>query len=229
MKPFQHMLLAVLFVPGAIAFAAEPAQPRYNTVTLQSQAQREVANDLLTATLYVEVNDATAAGVANAVNTRVNEALRAAREVKGARVRSGTNRTFPVYSKGNQLQGWRGRGEIVLEARDFEAAAGLLGALQSGLQLSGIRFSLAPGTRRAAENELVAEAIAAFKERAEIVRAALGGRGYRLQHLAIGGGGAPAPRFGVARAAAAEVAAPELEAGFTTITVTANGTIELLE
>lgn len=221
----------VVLLASATAIAAEPA-PRYNSVTLQASAQRELANDLLSATLYVEVNDATAAGVAKAVNAAVNSALRTAHQEKAVRAWSGNNQTYPVYTRGNQLQGWRGRGEVRVESKDFEAASKLIGKLQASMQLAGVQFSVSPEARAAAENELISQAIAAFKARAAIVQKALGGRGYKLQTLDVSSGRSmPVPRLAMARPAmAAEaVAPPALEGGVTMITVHANGTIEILE
>lgn len=213
------------------AGAAEPA-PRYNTVELQAEAQREVQNDLLNASLYVELNDASPAALANAINKRVNEALRVAKDTKGVTVRSGGNQTYPVYSRDNVLQAWRGRAEIRIESKDFEAASGLIGKLQAGMQLGNMSFSVSPEARRAAENELIAEAIAAFKARAEIVKAALAGRSYKLQRLNVANRhSAPPPRPLTARMAvsAQEVVAPNLEAGASVVTVMASGAIEILE
>jgi len=224
--------LLALMLCAATASAAETAPVRYNTVTLQAEVQREVPNDLLNAILYVEVNDASAAAVANTVNKRVNEALRVAKEHKGVRVRSGNNQAYPVYSRANQLQGWRGRAEIRIESRDFEAASSLIGKLQSDMQLANMGFSVSPESRRAAEDELAVEVIAAFKARADILRKALGGRSYKLQNVSVSNGyNAPQPRFAMARAAASaqEVTAPNPEAGVSRITVTANGAIEVIE
>jgi predicted secreted protein len=213
------------------AIAAEP--PRYNTVELQAEAQREVQNDLLNATLFVELNDANPAALADAVNKNVNEALRIAKEYKNVRVRSGNNQTYPVYAKANVLQGWRGRAEIRVESKDFAAASALIGKLQAGMQLGNMTFSVSPEARRTTENELIAEAIAAFKARAEIVKAALAGRGYKLQRLNVANGyNAPQPRFAAAArmsVSQTEVAAPNLEAGVSIVTVSANGAIEVLE
>lgn len=227
--PWLSLAASLWLAAGALA--AEPGQPRYNTVEFQVDVQREVQNDLLNATLYVELSDASAAALANAINMSVNDALRMAKDYKGVRVRSGNNQTYPVYSKGNQLQGWRGRAEIRIESRDFEAASGLIGKLQAKMQLGNISFSVAPETRRAVENELIVEAISAFKARAEIVRTALAGGGYKLQRLNVAGGhNLPQPRFAMARAAtsAQEVTAPVLEAGVSQLTVTANGAIEVV-
>src|SRR5262245_14093032 len=175
--------IAAFVLSAAGALAAEPRQPRYNVVEFQAEAQREVQNDLLNATLYVELNDANAAALANALNTRVNDALRVAKEYKTVRVRSGDNRTYPVYSKANVLQVWRGRGEVRLESRDLEAASALIAKLQSNMQLAGVNFSVAPETRRTVEDQLTVEAVAAFKARAEVLKGALAGRGYKLVRL----------------------------------------------
>ena len=223
--------LAGCLLSTVFAAAAEPP-PRYNMVELQAEAQREVQNDQLDASLFVELNDPSPASLANALNKRVNEALRIATDVKGVRVRSGNNQTYPVYTKGSVLQGWRGRAEIRIESKDFEAASSLIGRLQAAMQLGSMNFSVSPEARRAVENELIAEAIGAFKARADIVKAALAGRGYKLVSLNVGSTrNAPQPRFAAARmmASSQEVAAPNFEAGISLVIVSANGAIELLE
>ncbi|HSH07156.1 MAG TPA: SIMPL domain-containing protein [Burkholderiales bacterium] len=231
MQPRDCAFLFAALLSSAV-LASEPA-PRYNVVSLQASAQREVPNDLVKATLTVEVNDATAAKVGNALNRSLNDALRTAKQFPSVRASSGNSRTFPIYTRGNQLQGWRGRGELRLESEDFAALPELIGKLQGSLQLGGLQFSVSPQARRAAENALVTEAIAAFKARADIIKTALGGRGYKLQSLDVSSGQRPPPVPRVAMAqsvsAAPAVAPPELEAGLSTITVSASGTIEILE
>jgi len=233
LKPILSGAVAGCFLVAALpAGAAEPSA-RYNTVELQAEVQREVQNDLLNASLYVELSDPSPAALANAINKRINEALRVAKETKGVTVRSGGNQTYPVYAKDNVLQGWRGRAEIRIESKDFEAASSLIGKLQAGMQLGNLSFTVSPEARRAAENELITEAIAAFKARAEIAKAALAGRGYKLQRLNLANRyNGPPPRPLVARMAtstSSEVAAPSLEAGASTVVVTATGAIEVLD
>ena len=231
MRASKWLCLAASWSLAGAAIAAD-ALPRYNTVELQAQAQREVPNDMLNANLYVELNDANPALLANAINKAANEALRVAKEYNSVRVRSGSNQTYPVYAKGNVLQGWRGRAEIRLESKDFEAASGLIGKLQSRMQLGNLNFSVSPEARRKTEDELIADAIGAFKARAEIVRGALAGRRYKIQRLNLNSGySMPPPRFALARAMAAapEVAAPDIEGGVSVITVTAAGAIEVLD
>jgi len=232
-RQFALFAASVLLAASAGgAWPAEPAMPRYNAVGLQAEVQREVQNDRLDATLYVELTDTDPAALADTLNKRIGEAMRLAKEAQGVQARSGGNRTFPVYARNNVLEGWRGRAEIRIESRDFEAASRLIGRLQASLQLAGVSFSVSPESRRAVENQLIAGAIAAFKARAEIAKTALGGRGYRLVRLNVGHAQhVPVPRLAMARAAAAPQGGtpPSLEAGFSQVRVTADGTIEILD
>lgn len=228
-KHIPTVIVAAGCLLAAAIAAAAATEPRYNSVELQAEAQREVQNDLLNAVLFVELNDANPATLANAVNKSVNEALRIAKEHKNVRVRSGNNQSYPVYAKGNVLQGWRSRAEVRIESRDFEAASALIGKLQATMQLGNLSFSVSPEARRTIENEL----ITAFKARADIIKTALAGRSYKLQRLNVSNGyNAPQPRFAMAArmtAAAPEVAAPNLEAGVSVVTVNAGGAIEVLD
>ena len=231
MKSLRKLIALILLIPSAaVALAAESEQPRYNVVEFQAEAQREVPNDLLNATLYVELNDTNAAALADAVNKRVNDALRVAKGHKGVRARSGNNQTYPVYSKSKELQGWRGRAEIRIESKDFDAASALIGKLQANMQLAGMSFSVSPASRRAVQDELSVEAIKAFKTRADVLRTALTGRRYKLVRLDVSAGhSGPQPYFGVRGLAQEAVTAPNLESGVSLITVVARGTIEIVD
>ncbi|MBL8380897.1 MAG: SIMPL domain-containing protein [Burkholderiales bacterium] len=230
--PFPVTLLLVALASG-LAQAQAPAPQRYNVVELSAEAQREVANDLLAAQLYVEENNANPAQLAATLNRALAEAVKLGREFPNVKVRSGNNQTYPVYPpRSNQPSGWRGRAEVRLETRDFAAGTALIGKLQGFMQLGNLGFSVSPEARSAAENELIAEAIARFRARAEIAQKALGGRAYKVQRIALGTGvSGPPPRvMTMARGAAmaeAGVPAPPAEGGATTVSVNVSGAVEL--
>jgi predicted secreted protein len=217
---------ALLGIPPALAQAAPD---RDNSVDLRADVQREVSNDLLNASLYVESTDSDPARLADALNKTVNEALKVAGEYKSVRAHSGASQTYPVYDRSQHQNGWRGRSEIRLESRDFPAASKLIGRLQSSMQLGGIGFTVSAESRKQAEDQLIAEAIAAFRARAEIARQALGGKSYKIRHISVNTGGFAQPRpFAAARAmSSAEVAPPALEGGISQVTVGVTGTIEV--
>lgn len=221
------LFMTLLAVPAAPALAAEPQ--RYNVVELQAAADREVGNDLMLATLYIQQEGLDSAQVGNTVNRAVTEALNLARSYPAVKVRTGNNQTMPVYDRNNKQTGWRGRGEIRLETRDFAAGANLIGKLQSSLQLGNISFAVSPEARKKAEDELIAEAIAAFKNRAELVKGVMGGRGYKIQRLNLNTGySGPPPRpMMMAMAKSADVAPPPVEGGTSQVNVQVNGAIEV--
>jgi len=225
--------LALALVVAAIGCAAnaQTTETRFNQVELQAEASREVQNDLMTANLYAEASDPSAAKVADQLNRITAEALKAAGAEKAVKARSGYSQTYPVNDRNGKVTGWRGRGEIRLESKDTRAMAALVGKLQSTLQLSGVSFTVSPDLRRQVENELINEAVAAFKARADIAAKAIGGRSFRIRRIGLNTAGMqPSPRPMLARgmaAQSAEVSTPVFEAGTSVVNVVAAGVVEV--
>lgn len=233
--PALFAAVAFAFAPAAVAQQLEPARP--GTVDLAAEASREVQNDTMTAVMYAEAADPNPVQLAATLTRAVNDALAIAGTAAATKVSSGGNQTVPIYERasatsiGNRITGWRGRAEIRLEGRDFREIGMLVGRLQSTLRLGGVSFAVSPELRRRTENELIGEAIAAFRERADIARQAIGARAYRVGRLQIGATAPPRPRpFGMEMRAEASLAAapptPQFEGGSTVIQVTVNGYVE---
>jgi predicted secreted protein len=223
------LLIAALAGIASLAAAQDPArrEPEFDIVNLQAQASREVENDELAAVLAVELQGADAAALAAEANRRMQEALKTAAAFSSVKLRSGNYQTLPRYRQNERrIDGWQLTQELKLESRDFAAASALIGRLQQSLVLRSLSVRLAPETRRAAEDGVIAEALAAFRERAERVRESLKAAGYRIRQLDIGTGGAPGP-VPLARAMAAAPGPVALEAGASQIAVTVSGSIQL--
>lgn len=222
------LLLAPLFIPLPLA-AQAPAGTLFNLVQLNAQAEREIPNDLLGATLSAEAEGADPAQLADGVNRTMQRALSTALSYRAVKTRSAGYQTIPVYEK-NRVARWRVRQELRLESADFAAATELIGKLQSSLMVTSLALSVSGEARRKAENALITEALAAFDERAGVVRDAMKAKGYRVRDLQVSPGGAP-PRPVLAMAARAlsaeSLAPPAVEPGSTRIHVGVSGTIQL--
>ena len=219
------LLGLLLLAPGPAR--ADENEPPMNHVSFQVEASRDVENDLVTAVLATTAEDSNPATLADRINTTMSWALETARAAKGIDVKSGGYNTNPVYDK-TRIVRWRASQSLILESADVEAISKLIGELQSGIQVQSVRFSISPKLRRAVQDELIAEALAAFKARAQLVRTNLDSAGYELVEISINtGGGGPVPVRGFARAMAAEVAQPAFESGTSELSVNVNGTIEL--
>jgi predicted secreted protein len=221
-------LLMALFLFPATAGAQTAAETLFNLVGLSAQAEREIPNDLLTATLAAEAEGADPAQVADGVNRAMQRALASAAAYKSVKAQSAGYQTFPVYDK-NRVARWRVRQELRLESGDFAAATELVGKLQASLVVTGISLSVSNEARRKTENALIPEALAAFDERARVVRDAMKAKSYRMRDVQLAGGGSPPrPMLSMARAMSSEsVAQPALEPGSTRILISVSGTIQL--
>ena len=221
--------LILVFLAG-LCTAAQAQHPHHDAladvVNLQAEASREVENDQLVAVLAAEAQGANPAELAEAVNRKMAEALKVAKEAPAVKLRSGNYQTFPQRGKEGRIEGWQVSQELRLESGDVAAAARLIGRLQQNLNVRSMAMRLAPQTRRAAEDALIAEAVSAFEARAEVVRKALKAKSYGVRELNIGtSGGGPRPMlYEMAAARAAPVA---VEAGVSQVTVTVNGSIQL--
>lgn len=202
----------------------------YNRVDFQVEVAREIENDLLTVHMTVEIQDKQPGLVAQQVNTALNDALKKASRFSTVKSSSGNQRTYPIYGDHNQINAWRGHGEIHLASSDFKATGELIMQLQATLQLGGVQFTIAPETRAKIENALIAEAIKAFQTRADTIRTSLGAKAYKTVHFSIDNGGMP-PHYPIAMMRGAVVAdaaipAPEFSGGESRMIVRINGTIE---
>lgn len=227
-------MLATALLMAATGLPAEPIS--YQQASLSAEARRDIDNDLMTATLFVEQSDQEPAKLADLINRRINDALQLGKNFNSVKLRTSGRNTYPLYNQKNQAEGWRSRAELELESRDFAAASELIGQLQATLQLSGVGFSVAADTRDKVQDELIAEAIAGFRRRADIIAQGFGLHSWKTVQVNIGANDRhpPMPMYKTARAAASfgagqeEVAAPDLSAGSSQISVTVTGTVEML-
>ena len=220
---------------AAISLGTSAETPVYHRVDFSTEVAREIANDQMNAVMSIELSDRDPGRLAQQMNQVINDALRRAAAYPAVKTSSGNQHTWPVYgstlTSSSKLESWRGRAEIRLESRDFKAAGELIGRLQEKLQLNGVSFSVAPETRRKTEESLTAEAIGAFRTKAESVQTAWNAKGYKLVQMSLGtnGGGMPQPLLMRASKMmdAEAVSAPAFEGGESRLTISASGSIEL--
>ena len=228
----MNLFLRLLAVPLLLAFVTGPAlaaddTPRYNQIHFQVERSRPVENDRMQAVLSLTAEDDNAARLADQINRGMDAALKTAKARVKVEVRTGSYRTYPVYNK-EKIQRWRATQELLLESSDFAELGSLIGQLQERLQVTSINFSVSSARRAAVEDELIAQALDAFKQRAELVRKQLAAKGYRIVDVSLNtGGGQPIPMMRGAFMESASVAPPALEAGTSTLTVSVGGVVEL--
>src|SRR5690554_5106852 len=228
--PFA-LFLAMLSASPALLASEQP----YNQVSLRAEAQQEVAHDQMQVILYTEAQDTDPARLAETVTQALNQAVAKARQQAHVNVKLGNRSSYPVHdSKGQKITAWRERAELRLESTDFSELSALTGELLKTLKMANMQFSIAPKTRISSEDALLKEAISAFQARAKLVSAAFGSSQYKVVNLNLNSNAYNRPPI-YARSAKMlssvmvdeSAAAPEIEAGSTEVSITADGVIEI--
>ncbi|MDZ5603369.1 SIMPL domain-containing protein [Pseudomonas sp. RP23018S] len=226
------MIIASGLLVSLPALAAD--EPRYNQVSLRAEVSKEVPRDLMVVTLYTEAQDNDPGKLAKQITDAMNKAVQQARTVKDVKISQGSRNSYPVYdNKGQKINGWRERAELRLESADFPALSKLTGELLQDLKMGGMDFSIAPATRKTSEDQLLKDAVGAFKARAQLATEALGGSGYKVVNLNLNSSGYPRPYLRSApmamKAMSADEAAPapDVEAGTSEVSMNADGLIEI--
>jgi predicted secreted protein len=231
----RSWLAASAFALMAAPLLAQADTPVYQRVDFSTEVAREIANDQMNATLSVELSDKDAGKLAQQITVVVNDAMKKAAAYPAVKATTGGQNTWPVYgstlASSSKLESWRGRAEIRLESKDFKAASELIAKLQEKMQMNGVSFVVSADTRRKVEDSLTAEAISAFKTRADAIRSAWNAKGYKLVQMNLGSAGGPMPYMPMMRAmksAEADAApAQDMAGGETRLVVNVSGSIEL--
>ncbi|SFB54077.1 Predicted secreted protein [Pseudomonas sp. NFIX10] len=234
MHTFSRPAALLAFSLGTVASlpALAADELHYNQISLRAEASQEVARDLMIVTLYTEEQNTDPAKLAAAISTTVNKAIGQAKEVKDITLRQGSRNSYPIYdNKGGKITGWRERAELRLESADFAALSKLTGELLGDMKMGGMDFAIATATRQSSEDALLKDAVNAFKARAQLATEALGGKGYKIVNLNFNTNGYPQPymRPQMMKGASmdAESVTPDVEAGTSKVTMTADGVVEV--
>ena len=227
--PFWLLLAATLSVAQAADHTA--VERAGIVVDLNAEASRLAPNDLARAQAYIEMGDATPSALAKKVNAVMQSAIATTKPYPSVKVRSGNTSTYPVYGKnGRSIESWRMRSELLLESKDQAAISELLGKLQTQLAVGQLTRGPSEEASRQAENDAIADGIAAFNARAKIVAESLG-KSWRILHMNVNHtGGMPTPRPMMMRSKAvmAEAMADmPVEAGESRVAVSISGQIEI--
>jgi predicted secreted protein len=207
-----------------------PMRERVPTLTLDAAARSEVAQDTVQVTLSHETEGADAATVSAQLNKVLKETLDDARGKTGITARNGGYQVYPTTDDKGKISAWRGRAEVVLESRDFDATSALTGTLGARMAVSGISFSLSEQARQAEEARLLTQAAAAFRERAKNAAQAFGFTDYTIGNLTLSGSGVvspPRPMMMRGASAMSKSAPVALEGGQAEVTVSVTGTVKL--
>jgi predicted secreted protein len=222
-------LLALLLLSSIAVAHENGGDVLFNRVYLDAQAERQIPNDEMRVVLVTEHQGKSPSDLAQRVNRDMAWALEVAKPVKEVAAGSGSYRTFPLYED-NLIVGWRAMQELELTSTAMERLTELTGRLQERLQVRDMQFRPTRATRDKHQEELMEEALAAFKRRAEIVSRHMPTKDYRIVEMHVNAGGGPQPvMYERAMMKMDAGGRPAVEAGTSLLIVTVSGNVQFYQ
>lgn len=198
--------------------------------TLEAEASTQVTQDTVKIYLTAEYSGPEREKVDSQLTKTLSSTTDEAKGHSGIKVSTHNYNVWPTTDKKQEIVGWRGRAELLLESSDFEAVSQLAAQLADRMSIGRLAFSLSPQQRAKYEADLLEKAVAEFRDRAKALSQALGYPDYTIRQIQLNQAQMayqpPTPRL--MAAAVAEDAAVPLEAGTETVSVSITGSIYLL-
>lgn len=227
-------LATALLVAGAASTARADTPPPQGVVNLTASASTEVAKDWMSVTLSTQREGSEAGPVQTALKQALDAALQEARRAAKpgqVELQTGNFSLSPRYTAKGQANGWQGSAELVIEGRDMAAIGQLTGRITT-LTIARVSYGLSRETRRKAEAEVTSQAVGNYRERAGELAKLFGYGSYVLREVNLQSN-EPPPYAPVMRAKAMSAMASDealpIEAGKSVVTVTVNGSVQLLK
>ncbi len=225
MKFIQILLFLILPISSVIAHENETL---YNVVNIDASAEKEIPNDQMTVVLVSQHEGRSASEVSKQVNQEIGWALALVKLSTFIDTKTTNYQTYPIYNK-QDITGWRTSQQLELKSTNVEGLSEAVGKLQEKLKIQQMYFGPTDATRKQYENQLIEEAMEAFKERVSIVGKHMENKDHRIINININSGGYNPPMLYQSRVMEKTMAmdsAPSVEAGTSKVTVTVNGSVQ---
>jgi len=207
---------------------AHEQETLFNKVNIQARAEREIPNDQMIVLLATEHENVDTAKLANQINKDMQWALELVKSHTFIKSQTKSYQTYPTYKK-QIIIGWRASQQLELKSENIEGLSEIVGKLQNKLQVKQMSFTPTRATRVLYENELIEEALKAFKNRVAIVKKHMDNKDFRIINININTGGYQPPVIRAQQTMMKSMemtSAPAVKAGVSKITVSITGSVQ---
>jgi len=236
-RTLHRATLALAAALGAGSAAAQVQPPPSGVLNLTTTASVEVTKDVLSVVFNAtrEGNDAQA--VQSALKQALDAALAEAKKIAKpgqVEVQTGNFSLYPRYGNPRNGQptitGWQGTAELMVQGKDTTSIAQLTGRVGT-MNIARVGYSLSKEAREKVEAEVVAQAIANWRAKAQQMAQQFGYGGYTVREVNVATneqGGGPVPMvMSRIRTVNAEAEALPTEAGKGDVTATVSGSAQM--
>ena len=235
------LAISMLSLPLAAPAMAQDnglALPPEGTTIINFSAteNRDVSQDLLMASLRMELDEGTPVEIQKKINEAMKKALDVAKKESAFKVSTGAYSVYK-YEKPIEVDPktgvqkteaiWRGSQEITIESKDSTKLLDTVGKIQElGFAMNNLAYTISPEVADKVRDELMVEALKKLVAKADIVAKTLGKSKAELVDVNVDAGGPVMPMYktmmarGEAMAMDAGMPAPVAEAGETDLSLT---------
>ena len=208
-------------------------------LSLSASEQVDLKQDLLQASLRIEVDGKDPKKVQDEINTAMKKALTEAKAVGEVKTSTGN---YNVYSYDPNPQPkanirnyqWKGSQTIELQSKDQTKLLELAGKIQEmGFAMNGLNYTLSPDQAEAYRDNLMTAALKKIQTKADLAAKALGKSGFDIVEVNVDGANPIQPMPVMYKAARMEMAsdagmaAPVAQAGEQTVSLSITARIVL--
>lgn len=217
------LVLLIVSITSVAVSADENGQ--YNRVSISSRQTSGLSNDILNATLAVEMEGENPSALMASVNQSMQWALKQTESFQNLDVSTGNYHVHVLRQKNSHFNNWQASQILHVSGSDLEEVSKVVGLLQDRLQIKSMYFDLSPAVRDEEENNLIIRALDAFKARAMLISRNMGAENYAIVNISV-----MTNEPGVRPMRLMKVASsmPAVKADKSQLSVTVSGTIELL-
>jgi predicted secreted protein len=229
------LALAAALSVGGVAAQVQP--PPSGVLSLTTTASVEVTKDVLGIVFSTTRDGNDAQSVQSALKQALDAALAEAKKIAKpgqVEVQTGNFSLYPRYGSPRNgqptISGWQGTAELMVQGKDTTSIAQLTGRV-STMAIARVGYTLSKEAREKVEAEVVAQAIANWRAKAQQMTQQFGYSSYAVREVNVATneqGGGPVPVM-MSRAKTMSVADEALptEAGKGDVTATVSGSAQM--
>lgn len=233
-KPSKIISLLGINTLTIVALGTANAQTNnnYNHISFGIEAKAEVDHDEMRATLTKTAEAKTAEEAARALNKTINNALAIAKKYPDVIAMTDRYSTYPHHGSNNTITGFIGNASIQIKSQNFEQSSQLIADLQAMMALEHLSFGVSDKTHNNLKKQLTLDAAKKFQEQATILAQAFDAKDYKIISVQMGDNNSYSYTMPVAMPMAQSksigIENLNLRSAKTTVSHSANGTIELI-
>jgi predicted secreted protein len=174
-------------------------------VTLSASDQKKVEQDLLVASLRIEIDGKDARKVQDEINKAMQKAMDIAKSDAALKVSTGNYYVYsydpnpsPTPLSNSEMKKrlvWKGSQTIDIQSKDAQKILDGVGKIQDlGFAMNGLNYMLSPELGEAQRDELLVGALNKIQKKAGLIAKTLGKSGYDIVEVNIEGSYMPQPQ-----------------------------------